>query len=38
VLYGTELAASPEGSLGELRTALAMYRPAESRRWETVWD
>lgn len=24
-------------SLGELRTALAMYRSAETRRWEKVW-
>ena len=22
----------------ELRTALAMYRSAESRQWEKVWD
>jgi predicted dehydrogenase len=38
VLDGTALAATPEYSLGELRTALAMYRSAESRRWEKVWD
>lgn len=38
VLDGTELAAGPEESLGELRTALAMYRSAESRQWEKVWD
>jgi predicted dehydrogenase len=37
VLDGTPLAASPEYSLGELRTALAMYRSAESKRWEPVW-
>jgi predicted dehydrogenase len=37
VLDGTALAASPEYSLGELRTALAMYRSAESKRWEPVW-
>lgn len=38
VLDGTELAASPAFSLGELRTALAMYRSVESGRWEKVWD
>ena len=38
VLHGTELAAGPEESLGELRTALAMYRSAESRQWEKVWN
>ena len=38
VLDGKELAASPAFSLGELRTALAMYRSAESGRWEKVWD
>ena len=38
VLDGTPLAASPEYSLGELRTALAMYRSADSKRWETVWS
>ncbi len=37
VLDGKSLAASPEYSLGELRTALAMYRSAETRRWEPVW-
>ena len=31
------LDAPPEYSLGELGTALAMYRSAESRRWEKVW-
>ena len=30
--------AGPEVSLGELRTALAMYRSAESNSWENVWD
>jgi predicted dehydrogenase len=35
---GTELAAGPQESLGELRTVLAMYRSAESRKWEKVWD
>ncbi|MXY52242.1 MAG: Gfo/Idh/MocA family oxidoreductase [Gammaproteobacteria bacterium] len=38
VLHGTELAAPPEKALGELRTALAMYRSAHSGRWENVWD
>lgn len=38
VLDGTELVAGPEESLGELRTALAIYRSAESRQWEKVWD
>ena len=37
VLDGTSLTAGPEESLGELRTALAMYRSAETRRWEKVW-
>jgi predicted dehydrogenase len=37
VLDGTPLAASPEYSLGELRTALALYRSAETKRWEPVW-
>ena len=37
VLHGTALRAGPEDSLGELRTALAMYRSAESRQWESVW-
>ena len=38
VLEGTPLTAGPEESLGELRTALAMYRSAESHQWEKVWD
>ena len=38
VLEGTPLTAGPEESLGELRTALAMYRSAESHQWEQVWD
>lgn len=38
ILDGTELVAGPEVSLGELRTALAMYRSAQSRQWERVWD
>jgi UDP-N-acetyl-2-amino-2-deoxyglucuronate dehydrogenase len=37
VLDGTPLEASPEYSLGELRTAFAIYRSAESRQWEKVW-
>jgi predicted dehydrogenase len=38
VLDGVAPAAAPEQSLGELRTALAMYRSAESERWESVWE
>lgn len=38
VLDGTPLAAGPEGAIGELRIALALYRSAESGRWERVWD
>jgi predicted dehydrogenase len=38
VLTGAALAAGPEVALGELRTALAMYRSAESKRWEKVWE
>ncbi|MYB38199.1 MAG: Gfo/Idh/MocA family oxidoreductase [Gammaproteobacteria bacterium] len=38
VLHGTELAARPEKALGELCTALAMYRSAQSGHWENVWD
>jgi predicted dehydrogenase len=38
VLDGRPLAAGPEQALGELRTALAMYRSAETGRWERVWD
>lgn len=38
VLDGRPLAAGPEAALGELRTALALYRSAESRSWEKVWD
>jgi predicted dehydrogenase len=37
VLDGTPLAAAPAYSLGELRTALAIYRSAASRQWEKVW-
>ncbi len=38
VLEGNPLAAGPEYALGELRAALAIYRSAESGRWEKVWD
>ena len=38
VLSGKELEAGPEVALGELRTALAMYRSTETKRWEKVWD
>ena len=38
VLDGKELEASPAFSLGEVRTALAMYRSVASGRWEKVWD
>ena len=38
VLRGRPPAAGPEQALGELRTALAIYRSVESRRWEKVWD
>jgi len=37
VLDGRPLQAGPEYSLGELRTALAIYRSAESGQWEKVW-
>ncbi|MDP6054968.1 MAG: hypothetical protein QF879_21730, partial [Candidatus Latescibacteria bacterium] len=38
ILDGQPLAAGPEQALGELRTALALYRSAESGRWEQVWS
>lgn len=38
VLDGVAPAAGPEQSLGELRAALAMYRSAETNRWEPVWE
>ena len=38
VLHGAPLTATPEFSLGELRTGLAIYRSAASGRWEKVWD
>lgn len=37
VLEGKQLAAGPDYSLGELRTALAIYRSAETKQWEKVW-
>jgi predicted dehydrogenase len=37
VLDGQPAPVSPEYALGELRGALAMYRSADSRRWEAVW-
>ncbi len=37
VREGAALEAGPEVALGELRTALAMARSAESGRWEKVW-
>jgi len=37
VLESRALAAAPDYSLGELRTALAMYRSVQSRTWEKVW-
>ena len=30
--------AGPEMAVGELRAVQAMYRSAETRRWERVWD
>lgn len=38
VLDGGTPAATAEYSLGELRTALALYRSHETIRWEKVWD
>ncbi len=38
VLSGSPLQAGPEESLAELRTALAIYRSAQSGGWENVWD
>ncbi len=37
VLDGTSLKAGPQESLGELRTALAIYRSAASGAWEALW-
>ena len=38
ILKGQPLAAGPAESLGELRTALAIYRSIQSHQWEKVWD
>jgi predicted dehydrogenase len=38
VLDGATPAVPAEYALGELRCALAMYRSAETRRWEPVWE
>ena len=38
VLEGKTAEAGPEYSLGELRTALAIYRSAETGQWVKVWD
>ena len=38
VLDGTTMAALPEFSLGEFRTAKAMYRSVDSGHWEKVWE
>ena len=38
VLDGKQIEAAPEHALGELRTALAIYRSAETRMWEKVWS
>lgn len=38
ILNDGQLAAGPEYALGELRTALAMYRSVNSGTWEKVWD
>ncbi len=38
ILEGKALEAPPAFSLGELRTALALYRSVASRQWEKVWD
>ena len=37
ILDGKVPDAPPEHALGELRTALALYRSATSQRWEQVW-
>ena len=37
VLDGKQPEAGPEMALGELRTALAIYRSAANNRWEKVW-
>ena len=38
VLDGKPLEAAPEFSLGEMRTALAMYRSTTTKQWEPVWS
>jgi len=38
VSNGTASAVPAEYALGELRCALAMYRSAETKRWERVWE
>lgn len=38
ILDGVSPQAGPEVALGELRTALAVYRSATSKRWEKIWD
>ena len=38
ILDGRPLAADAAFAVGELRTALALYRSARSGRWETVWQ
>lgn len=38
VLDGKPTETTIEYSMGELRTALAIYRSAESRQWEKVWE
>ncbi len=38
VLEGKAPEAEAAHSLGEFRTAQAMYRSAQSKRWEKVWD
>jgi len=37
VQHGSPPTASAEYALGEVRLALAMYRSAETKRWEKVW-
>ena len=37
VLDGQQMAATPEFAMGELRTALAMYRSEKTKTWEKVW-
>lgn len=38
VLKQKQPAASAEMSLGELRTALAIYKSSETRQWTKVWE